>query len=103
MSNRDLLLSPRWRAKDLGQPLPDSPHAVSVALPRWQDVIGYEEKAPSVLKALRSIYPRFGLNPLVSEVAQRALELTDFYEGSAWPYPDITTAKKAKNHCYRSD
>ena len=42
MSTRNLLINPCWRAKDLGQPLPDSPHAVSVALPRWEDVVGYD-------------------------------------------------------------
>ena len=103
MSTRNLLINPCWSAKDLGQALPDSPHAVSVALPRWKDVIAYEEKDPSVLNSLRAIYPRFGLNPLVLEIAQRARELIDWNECSAWPYPNITTAKKAKSHCHRSE
>ena len=76
MSTRNLLTNPCWSAKDLGQALPASPHAVSVALPRWEDVIGYEEQDPYVLGALRAIYPRFGLNPLVDQVAQRARELS---------------------------
>ena len=71
MSTRNLLINPCWRAKDLGQPLPDSPHAVSVALPRWADVIAYEEKIPSCMDVLQAIYPRFGLNPLVSQVAKK--------------------------------
>ena len=99
MSTRNLLNDPYWNAKDLGQAIPDSPHAVSVALPRWEDVIGYEEKKPSVLNALRAIYPRFGLNPLVYEVAKRALKSAKVNEGSAWPYPNITTALKARVHC----
>ncbi|MCP4973018.1 MAG: PLP-dependent transferase, partial [Prochlorococcus sp.] len=65
MSSRNLLSDPCWQAADLGCPMPLSPHAVSVALPRWQDVIDYEEKDPACLKALQAIYPRFGLNPLV--------------------------------------
>jgi len=40
MSGRDLLRDPCWQAADLGHPLPDAVHAVSVALPRWQDVMG---------------------------------------------------------------
>ncbi len=103
MSTRNLLINPCWRAKDLGQPLPDSPHAVSVALPRWEDVVGYEEKDPYVLNALRAIYPRFGLNPLVSQVAQRAIETTGLTEWSAWPYPSFSTAQKAKKHCQYSE
>ncbi|MCX7824098.1 MAG: PLP-dependent transferase [Verrucomicrobiae bacterium] len=69
MSARDLLREPVWRAEDLGRPLPDSIHAVSVALPRWQDVIGYEEKKPEVMSRLKCGYPRFVIHPLVAEVA----------------------------------
>ena len=46
MSPRDLLTDPCWRGEDMGLPLPDSTHAVSVALPRWRDVIAYEENDP---------------------------------------------------------
>ena len=78
MSKRNLLKNPCWSAKDLGHALPDSPHAVSVALPRWKDVIAYEEKDPAVMNTLRAIYPRFGLNPLLLEVSKRAQKLTDW-------------------------
>ena len=47
MSPRNLLSDPAWQGSDLGHPLPDSPHAVSVALPRWRDVIAYEENDPA--------------------------------------------------------
>ena len=73
MSQRDLLTDPCWQGNDLGHPLPDSLHAVSVALPRWQDVIAYEEKDPACRDALRAIYPRFGFHPLVEELARCAL------------------------------
>ena len=49
MKTRDLLLNPCWRADDLGQAMPNSPHAVSVALPLWKDVIAYEEKKPDCM------------------------------------------------------
>jgi cystathionine gamma-synthase len=42
-----------------------------MALPRWEDVVGYEEKAPAVLDRLVSGYPRFLVHPIVQEVAQR--------------------------------
>ncbi|WP_320677337.1 PLP-dependent transferase [Prochlorococcus sp. MIT 1300] len=101
MSPRDLLKHPCWSAKDLGAALPDSPHAVSVALPRWNDVVAYEEKDPICTKALKAIYPRFGLNPLVSEVANQAIRLSGFANSTAWPYPDLKTAKKAQLHCQK--
>jgi cystathionine gamma-synthase len=71
MSQRDLLREPVWRAEELGRPIPDSVHAVSVALPRWQDVVGYEEKSPEVMARLTCGYPRFVIHPLVQELAGR--------------------------------
>ena len=41
---RDLLKKPIWKNLELGYAIPDSIHAVSVALPTWNDVINYEEK-----------------------------------------------------------
>jgi len=41
---RDLLKNPIWKNFELGYAIPDSIHAVSVALPTWNDVINYEEK-----------------------------------------------------------
>ena len=70
MSSRDLLKDPVWRGEELGEPLPGSVHAVSVALPRWQDVVGYEEKRPEVIDRLQCGYPRFVIHPLVAKMAQ---------------------------------
>lgn len=64
-----LLRQPLWQARDLGRPIPASPHAVSVALPRWQDVVGYEEKDPAVISQLSLGYPRFVVHRLVQELA----------------------------------
>lgn len=69
---RDLLTEPAWRAEDLGLPLPDDPHAVSVALPRWEDVVDYEESRPRVTEKMRAGYPRFFLHPLVAELFETA-------------------------------
>jgi len=71
MSTPNLLTHPHWKGESLGLPLPDSIHAVSVSLPRWQDVVGYEEKNPAVMAHLKSGYPRFVIHPLVQEVARR--------------------------------
>tara|TARA_Y100001968_G_scaffold189336_1_gene173543 strand:+ start:2826 stop:4298 length:1473 start_codon:yes stop_codon:yes gene_type:complete len=99
LSNHDLLLKPYWNAKDLGKAIPNSPHAVSVALPRWQDVIDYEEKKESCMQSLRAIYPRFGLNPLVAEIAKKATELAGYQQGKGWPYPNSEIAKQAQLFC----
>lgn len=65
---RDLLTDPAWKPEDLGAPLPDSPHAVSVAIPAWQDVVDYEEGHPRIVAAFRCGYPRFFLHPRVQEL-----------------------------------
>ncbi len=69
---RDLLTNPAWQPEDLGTPLPDSPHAVSVAIPTWQDVVDYEEGRPRVTEALRCGYPRFFVHPKVEELFKAA-------------------------------
>ncbi|HTK83660.1 MAG TPA: PLP-dependent transferase [Patescibacteria group bacterium] len=50
---------PLFKADDLGKPLPDMPHAISVCLPRWADVVGYEEGDSRVVNAMTTGYPRF--------------------------------------------
>ena len=43
----------------LGQTVPDRDHSVCVSLPTVEDLIGYEEKKTSTLRAIKSGYPRF--------------------------------------------
>ncbi len=101
MKKRNLQTNPCWSAKDLGEPLPLSPHAVSVALPRWQDVVDYENKDPGCLSSLKAIYPRFGFNPLIAELANKSLKFHEERNQSSWPYPNIATATFAQEHCHR--
>jgi cystathionine gamma-synthase len=68
MTPHPLHRAPLCRPEDLGAPIPDSPHAVSVCLPTWSDIIGYEEKEPRVMDRLRTGYPRFFFHPLVQKV-----------------------------------
>ncbi len=83
----------------MGFSIPDSKHAVSVALPTWNDVIKYEEKDPKCIEVLRSIYPRFGLNPLVKRLCEKIKKESQFNNQSIWPYPDERIALKAKKYC----
>lgn len=62
----ELCMNPLWRAEDLGKAIPDSPHAVSVALPLWEHVVAYEENDPAVVDALQAGYPRFYFHPRVT-------------------------------------
>lgn len=78
------------RPEDLGRPIPASTHAVSVALPRWQDVVGYEEKKPEVIERLSSGYPRFVVHALVKELAQHLAA-----GRSCLPFPSARVARLA--------
>lgn len=105
MSSRDLLRDPCWKGSDLGHPLPDATHAVSVALPRWSDVIAYEEQDPACRGALRAVYPRFGQHPLVAQLAKLSLQVSDLAPpkgASSWPYPNHAAAEAALAHCRRT-
>ena len=96
---RNLLKNPIWKKTDLGSPLPDSIHAVSVALPTWSDVINYEEKLPECINSLRAIYPRFGLNPLLKKLVSQILSDHSLNNHDARPYPNRYIALKAKSYC----
>ena len=96
---RNLLKNPIWRNIELGYSIPDNEHAVSVALPTWNDVINYEEKNPKCIEALKSIYPRFGLNPLVKRLCEKKKKESHLNDQSIWPYPDERIALKAKKYC----
>lgn len=69
---RDLSADPAWQEKDLGLPLPDSPHACSVCLPTWDSIIGYEEGREKVMKRMRAGYPRFFKHPTVERLFENA-------------------------------
>src|SRR4051812_18295545 len=62
---RDLLTDPLCHAEDVGLPIPPSPYAVSVCLPLWEHVIGYEEGDPKVVSKFQSGYPRFFVPPAI--------------------------------------
>jgi cystathionine gamma-synthase len=97
MTTRDVIADPVWRSEELGQPIPASPHAVSVALPRWQDVVGYEEKKPEVVKALASGYPRFFIHRRVRELARRIGD-----GRPCLPFPSLRAAQGCADYIRRA-
>jgi cystathionine gamma-synthase len=93
----ELLNNPVWQARDLGKPIPASAHAVSVALPRWQDVVGYEEKKPEVVERLSTGYPRFVVHPMVQELGRH------IGNGQpALPFPSAPVAELAAQFVQRA-
>ncbi len=52
-----------------GESIPvGNPHAISVSLPFFQNIIDYEENEPAALAAMQSGYPRFFQNKLVTQL-----------------------------------
>ena len=89
---------PRCRPQDLGAPIPDSPHAVSVCLPTWNDVIGYEEQDARVMDKLRTGYPRFFFHPMINEVRRELLARHGAPGEDVLPFPDETSASECADY-----
>ena len=89
-----LLGEPLWSAERLGHSIPDSPHATSVCLPQWQDVIDYEERNPRVIGKLRCGYPRFFLHPKVEELFAEAERKFVKAGEKAFVFPSPEVAKR---------
>jgi cystathionine gamma-synthase len=83
----------------LGVPLPDSPHAVSVSLPKWADVVGYEKGEKRVIEAMQLGYPRFVYHPFVAKLfadcAKRFAGADEFCHA----YPSRKTCELSIEYC----
>lgn len=78
-------LPPAGEAVPVGVPIPGSRHSVSVSLPRWQDVVDYEEKRMK----LDCGYPRFVVHPAVAALAAEAVGQNT----PALPFPSAAAAR----------
>ena len=68
-----------------------------MALPRWRDVIAYEEHEATCRAALQTIYPRFGLHPFLQELVKQVSS-----DGrGVWPFASRAAALAAQKHCQR--
>jgi len=95
---RDLLTDPACHPADLGCPLPDSLHAVSVAMPSWQDVIDYEEGHPTLTARLRAGYPRFFCHPKVTELFGAATAAFAGKDEGALVFPSAEAAARCRDY-----
>ena len=77
MPQENLRNQPLCRAEDLGRPIPNTKHAISMCLPRWRDVVGYEERDPATMQKLHLGYPRFFYHPLVLAAGEKFRQSPD--------------------------
>lgn len=92
----DILTSPRSQAGQLGLPIPDDAHAVSVCLPTWSDIVGYEENDDRVISQLQAAYPRFGFHPLIKKLCAECIDLND---QRGLPFASAAAAERAVRFC----
>ena len=52
---------------------PNTPHAISVSLPKWGDNVAYEEGDKRVVDSMVTGYPRFFIHLSIQKVRCRAL------------------------------
>ncbi len=98
---RDLLNDPLCNAAELGHPIPDSVHAVSVCLPTWADNIGYEEGEPRVIDRLATGYPRFVHHPLTRQLFSECVQRFAHPGETCIAFPSRQTAEFCREFMYR--
>ncbi len=98
---RDLLTDPLWRPEHLGQPIPASDHAVSVCLPTWCHVVGYEEQDPDVTEVMQCGYPRFFYHPHVIELCRQTHEQFGHDHEDCLVFPSMSAARRCLQYIHR--
>lgn len=93
----DLGLEPLWQEHSLGVPLPPTAEGISVSLPLWKHVIGYEEGDPEIISKFRSGYPRFCCPPVISSVFEQARKECGRPDEEALVFPSQATAERCMN------
>jgi hypothetical protein len=88
----EMALAAPWLAA-VGQPVPDTPHAVSVSLPSWKANVGYEEGEDWVLSKLKTGYPRFFIHLTIQELQNEILSKHGKSGEGAMLFPSTRTAK----------
>ncbi len=82
------------------QPIPcganlplDNPHAFSVSMPTYQDVVDYEEEANGIFDRVKNAYPRILFHPYVKEAAQFIRTKKDLAaNGTCYILPSLKSA-----------
>jgi cystathionine gamma-synthase len=84
----------------VGQPVPDTPHAVSVSLPSWKSVVGYEEGEDWVLSKMKTGYPRFFIHLIIQELEREILRIYGKTGEKVMLFPSPATAKRCQRFLY---
>ena len=84
----------------VGQPVPDTPHAVSVSLPTWKSVVGYEEGEDWVVSRMKTGYPRFFIHLIIQELEQGISKMYGKAGEGVMLFPSPASAKRCQRFLY---
>ncbi|EXJ73282.1 cystathionine gamma-synthase [Cladophialophora psammophila CBS 110553] len=84
----------------VGQPVPNTAHAVSVSLPSWAATVGYEEGQDWVVSKMQTGYPRFFIHLTIQELQREILRLYGRSGESVMLFPSPATAKRCQKFFY---
>jgi len=84
----------------VGQPVPNTEHAVSVSLPSWKATVGYEEGEDWVTSKMQTGYPRFFIHLLIQELEKEVLKLYGRHGEKVMLFPSLATAKRCQKFFY---
>ncbi|EMG46724.1 hypothetical protein G210_3021 [Candida maltosa Xu316] len=88
-------------SQEIGLPIPNIPHAVSVTLPTWEATVGYEEGEDWVVSKMNSGYPRFFIHSSIQALCGK-LEKKYGREGErCMVYPSYKVAKRCREFIKR--
>ncbi|OBA23405.1 PLP-dependent transferase [Metschnikowia bicuspidata var. bicuspidata NRRL YB-4993] len=84
-------------SQNVGDTIPNNTaHAVSVTLPTWRAVVGYEEGESWVLEKMTSGYPRFFIHSIIQDLAKR-IEAKYVRDGErCMLFPSSAVAKRCR-------
>jgi cystathionine gamma-synthase len=84
----------------VGQPVPNTEHAVSVSLPSWKATVGYEEGEEWVVSKMKTGYPRFFIHLTIQELQREVLKLHGRIGEAVMLFPTITVANRCEKFFY---
>jgi cystathionine gamma-synthase len=84
----------------VGQPVPNTEHAVSVSLPSWKSVVAYEEGEDWVVTKMQTGYPRFFIHLTIQELEREILKLYGRSGEKVMLFPSLATAKRCQKFMY---
>lgn len=84
----------------VGQPVPNTEHAVSVSLPSWKATVGYEKGEDWVISKMKTGYPRFFIHLTIQELQKEILSLYGRAGENVMLFPSLATAKRCQKFFY---